>query len=131
MYDLEIDEQLAWIKKRDLVQTYFFKIASRVFGPTKTRDRVFIAPRVPKRPVCMLKPASQVPTKSQHGSVVAMASGAGDRDSGATTTEMPFDFNDAKHQDWVNQRRSIVKSSIVYEICLSEQADGDRPGDVG
>ncbi|CAB1315044.1 unnamed protein product [Coregonus sp. 'balchen'] len=107
MDDLEIDEQLVRIKKRDLVQTYFYKTASRVFGPAKTRDRVFIAPRMPKPPVCMPKPASQVPTKSRHRSVAvaAMASGAGDRDSVAP--EMPLDFNDAKHQDWVNQRRSF------------------------
>uniref|UniRef100_A0A4W5QR41 EF-hand calcium-binding domain-containing protein 12 n=1 Tax=Hucho hucho TaxID=62062 RepID=A0A4W5QR41_9TELE len=107
MDDLEIEEQLARIKKRDLLQTYFYKMASRVFGPAKTRDRVFIAPPMPKRPVCMPKPASQVLTKSRYGSVAAMVSGAGDRVSGAPMTVMPLEGNDAKHQDWVNQRRSF------------------------
>eukprot|EP00063_Salmo_salar_P013459 XP_013988294.1 PREDICTED: EF-hand calcium-binding domain-containing protein 12 isoform X2 [Salmo salar] len=107
MDDLEIEEQLARIKKRDLLQTYFYKMASRVFGPAKTRDRVFIAPPMPKRPVCMPKPESQVLTKSRYGSVAAMVSGTGDRVSGAPMTVMPLEGNDAKHQDWVNQRRSF------------------------
>ncbi|XP_041745152.2 EF-hand calcium-binding domain-containing protein 12-like [Coregonus clupeaformis] len=109
MEDLEIEEQLARIKKRDLFQTYFYKMASRVFGPAKTRDRVFIAPPMPKMPVCMPKPACQVPTKCRYGSVAvaAMVSGAGDRVSGAPMTVLPLEGNDAKHQDWVNQRRSF------------------------
>ncbi|XP_024293671.1 uncharacterized protein si:dkey-197j19.5 isoform X2 [Oncorhynchus tshawytscha] len=107
MDDLEIEEQLARIKKRDLLQTYFYKMASRVFGPAKTRDRVFIAPPMPKRPVCTPKPESQVLTKCRYGSVAAMVSGTGDRVSGAPMTVMPLEVNDAKHQDWVNQRRSF------------------------
>nr|XP_046165928.1 uncharacterized protein si:dkey-197j19.5 isoform X2 [Oncorhynchus gorbuscha] len=107
MDDLEIEEQLARIKKRDLLQTYFYKMASRVFGPAKTRDRVFIAPPMPKRPVCTPKPESQVLTKCRYGSVAAMVSGTGDRVSGAPMTAMPLEVNDAKHQDWVNQRRSF------------------------
>ncbi|XP_035633711.1 uncharacterized protein si:dkey-197j19.5 isoform X2 [Oncorhynchus keta] len=107
MDDLEIEEQLARIKKRDLLQTYFYKMASRVFGPAKTRDRVFIAPPMPKRPVCTPKPESQVLTKCRYGSVAAMVSGTGDRVSGAPMTVMPLEVNDAKHQDCVNQRRSF------------------------
>ncbi|XP_064822301.1 EF-hand calcium-binding domain-containing protein 12 isoform X2 [Oncorhynchus masou masou] len=107
MDDLEIEEQLARIKKRDLLQTYFYKMASRVFGPAKTRDRVFIAPPMPKRPVCTPKPESQVLTKCRYGSVAAMVSGTGDRVSGAPMTVMPLEVNDAKYQDWVNQRRSF------------------------
>ncbi|XP_020356833.1 EF-hand calcium-binding domain-containing protein 12 isoform X2 [Oncorhynchus kisutch] len=82
-------------------------MASRVFGPAKTRDRVFIAPPMPKRPVCTPKPESQVLTKCRYGSVAAMVSGTGDRVSGAPMTVMPLEVNDAKHQDWVNQRRSF------------------------
>ncbi|XP_055771324.1 EF-hand calcium-binding domain-containing protein 12 [Salvelinus fontinalis] len=107
MDDLEIKEQLARIKTRDLSQTYFYKMASRVFGPAKTRDRVFIAPLMPKRPVCTPKPESQVLTKSRYGSVAAMVSSTRDRVSGAPMTVMPLEVNDAKHQDWVNQRRSF------------------------
>ncbi|XP_036806270.1 EF-hand calcium-binding domain-containing protein 12 isoform X3 [Oncorhynchus mykiss] len=107
MDDLEIEEQLARIKKRDLLQTYFYKMASRVFGPAKTRDRVFIAPPMPKRPVCTSKPESQVLTKCRYGSVAAIVPGTGDRVSGAPITVMPLEVNDTKHQDWVNQRRSF------------------------
>ncbi|KAK6321338.1 hypothetical protein J4Q44_G00083140 [Coregonus suidteri] len=67
---------------------------------------------MPKPPVCMPKPASQVPTKSRHRSVAvaAMASGAGDRDSVAP--EMPLDFNDAKHQDWAYKSRT--RASLTH-----------------
>ncbi|XP_010879882.1 uncharacterized protein si:dkey-197j19.5 isoform X2 [Esox lucius] len=109
MDSLEIEEQLARIKKRDLLQTRFYKMASRVFGPAKTRNRVFIAPPMPKRPVCMPKSTNQVPGNNLQCSIkeVFMESKAGDKGSSPSKKDLLLESYDAKHQDWVNQRRSF------------------------
>ncbi|XP_053544938.1 EF-hand calcium-binding domain-containing protein 12 [Bombina bombina] len=39
-----VDDDLKMYKQRDLSQTYFFKVASRTFGPPKSRRRCIIAP---------------------------------------------------------------------------------------
>lgn len=108
MDDMEIEEQLKRFKKRDLVQTYFFKMACRVFGPPKCRDRVLIA-----APMHVVNNAPQLP-------VVRLpdltSSSRETRDKTAMFLDMPVQQSKAfpadrikETQDWVRERRAFRK----------------------
>ncbi|XP_063072781.1 EF-hand calcium-binding domain-containing protein 12 [Engraulis encrasicolus] len=58
---IEMDELAQGYKRRDLLQTYFYKIACRVLGEPKTRRRVVIAP-----PMREVNNAQKSPTGGQH-----------------------------------------------------------------
>ena len=108
MVDLKIEEQLKGIKKRDLSQTYFYKMACRAFGPAKRRNRVIIAQ--PMRRLNSIQVPSKQMTSSKNRSVPVVAPGLGDRDHhGALLTTMLLGKDVANHRDWVEQRRVFRK----------------------
>lgn len=106
--DMEIEELLKQFKKRDLVQTYFFKVACRVFGPPKCRDRVLIA-----APMHVLNSAPHIPVVRLLDLTPSFRK---NKDKVAMFVDLPvqrFTTFPAdrliEKQDWVRERRAFRK----------------------
>lgn len=108
MSDMEIEELLKRFKKRDLVQTYFFKMACRVFGPPKCRDRILIAApmhvvtRAARLPDVRLPVLTPSPQKTRDKTSISVAT------TEQQFTTSPADRTTEKH-DWVRERRTFRK----------------------
>ncbi|XP_062400878.1 EF-hand calcium-binding domain-containing protein 12 [Sardina pilchardus] len=107
MEDLEIEELLKRYKKRDLVQTYFFKMACRVFGPPKSRDRIIIAP-----PMHVVNKAQREPVEGLRRITPASRK---NRNTAVMSTDSPaqpftsFPAENTASQEWVGERRAFRK----------------------
>ncbi|KAL2091017.1 hypothetical protein ACEWY4_013280 [Coilia grayii] len=104
--NLEMEELVQRYKKRDLAQTYFFKMACRVFGPPKSRDRVMIAP-----PMHVVNNAQRSPVVGQQR---LTTSSSGDAGLMSVTSAPPVrrftTFPEEKStadQDWVKDRKAF------------------------
>ncbi|KAL6457959.1 hypothetical protein MHYP_G00331890 [Metynnis hypsauchen] len=93
MEDPLLEEQFRRLKKRDLFQTYFFKMACRAFGPPKCRERLTVAPPMPRFTVSVHR-APPVP---------AEVCGTGsDRREPSYTGE-----GGAELAEWIRERRAL------------------------
>ncbi|XP_036425557.1 EF-hand calcium-binding domain-containing protein 12 [Colossoma macropomum] len=93
MEDPLLEEEFRRLKKRDLFQTYFFKMACRAFGPPKCRERLTVAPLMPKFTVPVHR-APPVPAE-------VSAKGSARREPSYTGE------GGAELAEWIRERRAL------------------------
>ncbi|XP_062853087.1 uncharacterized protein si:dkey-197j19.5 isoform X2 [Trichomycterus rosablanca] len=100
MDDPEVAETFRLLKKRDLSQTYSFKMACREFGPPKCRNRIIIAPPMPK-------PYKSSPSVLLYGGGELVMS---QRVTEEKNSRRVQEEKREEHTDWLSKRRAFRKA---------------------
>ena len=104
--NLEMEELLKRFKKRDLAQTYFFKMSCRVFGTPTSRDRVIIAPRMHVVSNAQRCPVVDLPTPNIRKASHTVTMSVNSVPPVQRFTNFPAEKT-IPDQDWVRERKAF------------------------